>query len=499
MDNKRVQRNISWIENHLRIPEGRFVGRQVKLTNHQREWMQQIYGTPTRTFILSMPRKNAKTAFSAFLVLLHLCGPEASPNSQLYSSAMSRDQAAVLFGLAAKMVRMSPTLTSFVTIRDTNKELLCPELGTLYRALSADASTKMGLSPKMVIHDELGSFRGPRSDLYSALETASAAHDDPLSIIISTQAATDADLLSILIDDALTGVDAKTKIVLYSAPMDSDPFAEQTLRDCNPHFSEFMNRDEIMKQSADAKRMPSQEAAYRNLLLNQRINVTSPFVSPEVWKANGGPVEEFDKDTKLYAGLDLSMRTDLTALVVIGKQNGKWHIRPHVFTPSIGLEERARRDRTAYDVWAKQGLLITTPGASVDYEFVAEYMARLFDGKNLVNIGFDRWHMDSLKKEFSRIGVEFPLEEVGQGYASFSPGLAALEAELLNERICHGMHPLLVMAAANSTVTMNPAGDRKLDKSKATGRIDPMVALCMAFKIADTQEVEAPKFQFYVF
>src|SRR5690606_18640662 len=165
----------------------------------------------------------------------------------------------------------------------------------------------------------------------------------------------------------------------------------------------------------------------------------------------------------------------------------------------MGLDDRARRDRQSYDLWVQQGKMIATPGATVDYQYVAEYMAKLFDGMNLVKIGYDRYHMDSLKRELERVGVELPLEEVGQGYASFSPGLAAMEAELLNGRVAHGMHPVMTMAASNAVVTMNPAGDRKLDKSKATGRIDPMVALCMAFKIADTQEVEAPKYQFLVF
>ena len=162
-----------------------------------------------------MGRKNAKTAFSAFLLLLHLCGPEARPNSQLFSGAQSRDQAAVLFALAAKVVRQSPDLTQYVTVRDTAKQLFCPELGTLYRALSAEASTAYGLSPAFVVHDELGQVRGPRFDLYEALETASAAQDEPLSIIISTQAPTDGDLLSVLIDDALTGKDPRVKVVLY--------------------------------------------------------------------------------------------------------------------------------------------------------------------------------------------------------------------------------------------------------------------------------------------
>ena len=128
-------------------------------------------------------RKQERPALSAFLLLLHLCGPEARQNSQLFSAAQSRDQAGLLFSLAAKCVRMSSTLSSVVVIRDTAKQLFCPRLGTWYRALSADATTAFGLSPAFIVHDKLGQVRGPRSELYVALETATGAQEEPLSVI----------------------------------------------------------------------------------------------------------------------------------------------------------------------------------------------------------------------------------------------------------------------------------------------------------------------------
>ena len=181
----RAKRNIDWIHHHLFIPEGKMVGQKVRLSNEQIRWMEMIYGSPTRTFICSLPRKNGKTSWSAMILLLHLVGPEAVKNGQLYSTALSRDQASVLFSLAAKMVRMSAQLSEYISIKDSSKMLVCKDLGTTYRALSADASTAMGLSVSFVVHDELGSVRGPKSDLYEALETASAAQENPLSIIIS--------------------------------------------------------------------------------------------------------------------------------------------------------------------------------------------------------------------------------------------------------------------------------------------------------------------------
>jgi phage terminase large subunit-like protein len=96
----RANRNIQWIEFHCRIPEGKDVGKPVKLRGWQKDEIRKIYDNPagTRRAIISFGRKNAKTTLAAFLLLLHTCGPEARPNSQLNSAAQSKDQAARWFG-----------------------------------------------------------------------------------------------------------------------------------------------------------------------------------------------------------------------------------------------------------------------------------------------------------------------------------------------------------------------------------------------------------------
>lgn len=490
---KRGARNIAWIETHCRIPEGKFVGQPVKLCKFQKDVIRGIYDTPTRRAIISFGRKNAKTTLSAFLLLLHLCGPEARPNSQLFSAAQSRDQAAILFSLAAKVVRMSPDLSDYVGIRDTAKQLHCDELGTLYRALSADASTAYGLSPVFTVHDELGQVKGPRSELYEALETASAAQEAPLSIVISTQAPTDADLLSLLIDDALTGADPTQKVWLYTAPMDADPFSEKAIKAANPAYGEFMNKAEVMQQAADAKRLPSREAAYRNLILNQRVEMRSPFISRAIWGENAAEPLELE-GRQVYGGLDLSSVSDLTALVLAGARDGGWDVVPTFWLPADGLAEKARTDRVPYDVWASRGQLQTTPGAAIQYEFVAEHLRGVFDRCDVRAIAFDRWGMKHLKPWLVKAGfTDEELErfiDFGQGYASMSPALRELEALLLARKIRHGAHPVLTMCAANAVTTGDPAGNRKLDKQKATGRIDGMVALAMAVGVMPEQPEE---------
>ena len=490
----RGERNVSWIESHCRIPDGKLVGQPVRLTDAQKGWIHQIYDTPTRTFILSMARKNAKTATSAFLLLLHLCGPEAKHNSQLYSAAQSRDQASILFGYASKVVRMSPDLSEYVQIKESAKTLVCPELGSMYRALSADASTAYGLSPVFSVHDELGQVKGPRSELYEAIETASAAHESPLSIIISTQAPTDADLLSLLIDDALTGADPRIKVALHTAPMDADPFSDEAIRAANPHFDVFMNREEVRKQATDAKRLPAQEASYRNLILNQRIEARSPFVTHTVWKENGGIPQEFEGQS-VYAGLDLSSTTDLTALVLVSDDGD---VMPTFWLPEEGLSEKSRADRVPYDLWQKQGFLQTTPGRAIEYDYIAAYLRDLFDRCDVRAIAFDRYNMKFLRPCLERAGFdETELErfvEFGQGFVSMSPALRELETRLLRSSLKHGSHPVLEMCAKNATVVTDPAGNRKFIKGKASGRIDGMVALAMAVGVMPSAETSEPSF-----
>ncbi|WP_442681939.1 terminase large subunit [Stenotrophomonas sp. JC08] len=487
----RAEAIIAFVEAYCRVPEGAHVGQPLRLSAFQREFVVAVYDNPhgSRRAFLSMARKGGKTTLTAALLLAHLVGPEAKLNSQIVSGAMSRDQAALVHGLASKMVQLNPKLSKLVRIIPSGKRLIGLPLNVEYRALAADGKTAHGLSPVLVIGDEWGQVRGSQSDFIDALLTSQGAHDSPLLLVISTQAATDADWLSMQLDDALQSGDPHTVCHLHAAPDSCDLLDESAWHAANPSLGEFRSLTDLREQALQAQRMPSMENAFRNLLLNQRVSTDAPFVSPDVWRScNAEPVPF---DGPVFGGLDLSARNDLTALVLIGKAGGVWQVQAYFWTPEVGLADRARRDRAAYDVWARQGLLRTTPGASVDYEHVARDIAEIVDGLDLHAIAFDRWRMDVMTKELERLGLSLPLVPHGQGFRDMAPALDALEAELLNARLAHGMHPVLSSCAANATTTQDPAGNRKLDKSRSTGRIDGMQALAMAMGAAQTAEAPA--------
>lgn len=484
----RGEKVIAFIEKHCVVPEGDLVGKPVLLADFQKAFILAIYDNPfvTDTAILSIARKNAKTGTIAFILLAHLVGPEAVRNSRIVSGAMSRDQAAEVYNLASKCVALSPTLDGICKIIPSSKTIIGLPMNVEYKAISAEGKTAHGKSPIVAILDEVGQIVGPQSDFVDAITTAQGAYNNPLLIYISTQAATDADFLSIAIDDATKNRPEKTVCHVYAADPEAGVLDEVAWYAANPALGLFRSLADMTKQAQKASRMPSFENSFRNLMLNQRVVTTSPLISRDVWKSCGSAPAPLT-GMKVDAGLDLSKRTDLTAFVAVGRDDdGIGHVHCLCWTPEVGLHDRAKRDRVPYDMWVKEGFLRTTPGATVDYEFV---IADIIDFLNeheidLDKLAFDRWRIDVFKKECERAGVELPLVEFGQGFKDMSPAIDILEADLLNARLRHGNHPLLSMAAANAVDTKDPADNRKLDKMKSTGRIDPLQALCMALGAA---------------
>lgn len=486
----RGERVIAFIEKYCVVPEGDLVGKPMRLEGFQKDFIVAIYDNPQLTYkaILSIGRKNGKTGLIAAILLVHLVGPEAVQNTQIVSGAMSREQAALVFNLAVKMIGLNPILSEIIHIIPSGKRLIGKPCNVEYRALAAEGKTAQGLSPVLAILDEVGQVAGAKNAFIDAIVTAQGAYTAPLLIAISTQAANDADLLSIWIDDAKTSKDPHIVCHLYQTDAEAPLTDTVAWKASNPALGTFRSIKDMERLAEQAQRMPSFENTFRNLNLNQRVSTVSPFISLNVWKACG------DKPTnsprRWFGGLDLSARNDLTSLVLVGEdEHGVFDVIPFFWTPEKTLLDRAKSDRAPYDVWVREGVLRTTPGVSVDYSFVVKDIGELMATYDIESIAFDRWRIDILKREADAIGLILPLVEFGQGFRDMAPAIDTVETLMLNGRMRHGMHPVLTMCAANAVVIKDSAGNRKLDKSKSTGRIDGMVAKVMATRLAKGEAV----------
>lgn len=347
----RGERVIVFIERYCIVPEGKLLGQPMRLDPFQKKFICDIYDNPhgTDKAILSIARKNGKTGLIAGILLAHLVGPEGVQNSQIVSGAMSWEQEAIVFNLAVKMINLNPALQDIVHIIPSGKRLIGLPCNVEYKALAAERKTTHGLSPVLAILDEAGQVRGPQDDFIDAIVTAQGAPENPLLIVISTQAANDADLLSVWIDDAVNSGDPHIVCHVYEAAKEADISSRESWLAANPALGTFRSEKDMTHLSQLAARMPSFENTFRNLNLNQRVSVVSPFVSRSVWEPfSDAPVAITGS---CFAGLDLSEKKDLTAFIIAGlSSDGFWNVYPYFWTPEKTLADRAKRDRVPYDV-----------------------------------------------------------------------------------------------------------------------------------------------------
>jgi phage terminase large subunit-like protein len=468
----------------LYVPSGRMVGERVALLPYQEDFLRAVADPTVRQVILCIPRKGGKTFLAAAVVLAALVGPLAAMNGQVFSAAMTRDQAGLVFDLASKITMLTPWLSGMVRVTPASKRITCPTTGSTYRALASDASHAHGLEPSLWIYDEAGQIKGPRDELLQALETAQATVNNPKSVIISTQADNDGDLLSLRIDAQLANPDPSVRLIMFAAPMDADPFAEATWRNAHPALGTLIPVEHYRQRAEKALRLPQDEAAFRHYELNQRISLTTALLTPSVWESNGGaPDMEAFRRGEVYAGLDLSSVSDLTAMTLVARDDaGVIHIRQFAWTPADTMLARARSDRVPYDLWADAGILETLPGKAINYALLAHRIAEINSEYGPVAIGFDRWKIAELRRELDRIGAYLPLVEVAQTFKDMSGAVDALERNALEGRLRHGNNPLLRWCVSNLAITRDTSGNRMPAKTKSWGRIDAAVSLMIALR-----------------
>lgn len=500
----RVERVIAFLED-LPITQGKLAGTKLKVRPWQREFLEAVYreddegNRPVRTAVLSMARKNGKTQIVAGLALCHLVGPEAEPRGEVFACANDRFQAGKTFSEMVAIISEHPEIEARVNIIRFRKEIEVLEgdgKGSVFAALSADAATKHGLSPSFIVYDELG--QATKRDLYEALDTAMGARENPLMCVISTQAANDFAPMSELVDYGLKVnageiEDPSFHLAFYAAPNGADPWSPETWALANPALGDFRSLSDVERQASQAQRVPSKENAFRNLILNQRVAAHVRFIAKAEWDACNGPVDaESLKGRTCFGALDLSAARDLSAWVLIfPNADGTFDVLPRFFLPETGIGDKSEADRVPYDVWARQGFITLVPGKTIDPAAIAECMAEDSARFDIQAVAYDRWRIEDLKRELAAIGMEMNLVPHGQGFKDMSPAVDVLERMVAETKLRHGGNPVMQMCAANAVVSKDPAGGRKLDKAKAAGRIDGLVALSMGLNLAARHEPEA--------
>lgn len=435
-----------------------------------------------RTCLLMLPRKNGKSEIAAALAVYFLLF-DGEIGAEVYSAAADKDQAALVFNVAAQMIRNDAELAAQCEIIDSQKRIVHRKSGSFYRAISAEAYSKHGFNASVVIYDEL--HAAPNRELWDVLSTSQGARDQPLMIAITTAGYDRHSILWELYAHAKKvaerpSIDPTFLPILYEAPADADWTSEKVWKAANPALGDFRSLEEMRVMAARAKEIPAQENSFRRLYLNQWTEQASRWISLSAWDACQMPIGRSDlRGRRCYVGMDLSTTKDLTALVAVFPDDDGFDVLAQFFVPKESIAERVRRDRVPYDQWEKDGYLIATPGNVVDYEAIRQTLMEWGREFDVREIAFDPWNATDLVTRLQEQDG-FTCVQMRQGFGSLSAPTKSLEKAVLSKSLSHDGHPVLRWNIGNIAIESDPAGNLKLSKKVSTERIDGAAALVNA-------------------
>lgn len=436
---------------------------------------------------IEVPKKNGKSSLFSGIGLYLLTG-DNEPGAEVFSAAVDRDQASIVFNEAANMVEASPALSSRLDVVRSTKRIVYGRMRSFYKALSADVPAKEGLNAHGVLIDELHAQKS--RDLWDTLRYAGASRRQPLHLSVTTAGFDRHSICWEQHDYALKVLDGTIEDLSFfafvsAADEEADWTDPEVWRSANPSFGITINAEQFAEDCREAQESPAKENSFRRYRLNQWTEQDVRWLAMEKWDACAHPVEDLE-GRDCWAGLDLSSTTDISALVLVFQDAGRYSVLPYFWVPEEGARRRERRDRVPYQQWIRQGLIEATPGEVVSYDIIRKRINELNEQFRIRSISIDRWNATQLAAQLQ--DDDFDVVAFGQGYSSMNFPTKKLEELILAGNIQHGGHPVLRWMASNVSVEKDAADNWKPSKKRSPERIDGIVALIMGLAGATTAE-----------
>lgn len=488
-------RAINFIQTLCSHTKGRWAGVSFLLIPWQFVLIWRIFGTckkdgtrQYRIIYCEIPKKNGKSELAAAIALICLVADD-EPGAEVYSAAADKDQAGLVYQVAAQMIRQERVLAERLKIVDSTKRIIDHKYNSFYKVLSAESFTKHGINPSAIIFDEL--HAQPKRDLWDVLvEGTDYARTQQLVFAITTAGIYDKESIGWETHDYADQVnrgiieDDSFLPVLYCADKKNDDLEDPKVwKKLNPSIGHIFDLKKIKDDYAKVKNRPARLNNFYRFRLNIWVNQITRWIDMYQWDLCKAKV---DKGTLLgrdcFAALDLSSTTDLSALAMVFppiEPKEKWKALVRCYVPDDTIIRRSAEDRVPYNLWRDAGYITATPGNVIDYAFIRKEVNSFSKIFNLVEVAYDPWGAVKLAVE---LGEEdgIPMVEHRQGYKSMSPSSKEFEKLVISNEIQYDGNPVLRWCVDNLVVTMDAAENIKPAKDKARERIDAAVAVIMA-------------------
>lgn len=487
----KADRAVRFIEN-LRHTKGKWAGKRFWLLPWQEQIIRDIFGVVKEdgnrqflTAFVEIGKKNGKSELAA-AVALYLLYADNEPSAEVYGAAADRQQASIVFDVANQMVRMTPALMKRSKIMGATKRIVNYSNAGFYQVLSAEVGTKHGLNVSGLVLDEV--HAQPNRKLYDVLTKGSGdAREQPLFFLITT-AGTEKESICYELHtkavDILAGrkVDPAFYPVVFGLTDEDDWHDEKNWYKANPSLGQTIQIDRVRDAYREALQNPAEENVFKQLRLNMWVSSLTRFIPEQIYDLGNIPIDmESLKGRDCYGGLDLSSTGDITAFVLMfppQNEEEKYILLPFFWIPEETIPLRVRRGSVPYDVWQKQGYLLSTEGNVIHYGFIEKFIEKLGETYHILEIAFDRWGAVQMVQNLE--GMGFTVVPFGQGFKDMSPPTKEFYKLLMEGKIIHGGNPVLRWMAGNVVVETDPAENIKPTKAKSPEKIDGIVASIMA-------------------
>ena len=498
-DKKKADRAVTFIEN-LCHTKGKWAGTPFWLLPWQEQLIRDIFGIVKpdgnrqfRTAFVEICKKVGKSELAA-AVALYLLYADNEPSAEVYGAAADRQQASIVFDVAKQMVEMSPALMKRSKLMGATKRIVNYSNAGYYQVLSAEVGGKHGFSVSGLVFDEI--HTQPNRQLYDVLTKGSSdARQNPLHFIITT-AGNDRHSIAFELHtkavDILEGrrVDPTFYPVVYGLKDDEDWEDEANWYKVNPSLGYTVDIERLRDACREAKQNPADEITFKWLRCNMWVSSTVAWIPDAIYMRGNEPIDmDALAGRDCYAGLDLSSTGDITALVLIfppRDEEEKYVLLPYFWIPEETIPRRVKANSVPYDIWEKQGYIMSTEGNVIHYDFIEKFIMDLSEKYHILEIAVDRWNATQMIQNLE--GEGFTIVPFGQGFSSMSAPTKEFYRLLMEGRIIHGGNPVLRWMAGNVVIDTDPAGNIKVTKAKSKEKIDGIVAAIMALDRCIRQE-----------
>jgi len=501
-DKKKADRAVTFIEN-LCHTKGKWAGTPFWLLPWQEQLIRDIFGIVKpdgnrqfRTAFVEICKKVGKSELAA-AVALYLLYADNEPSAEVYGAAADRQQASIVFDVAKQMVEMSPALMKRSKLMGATKRIVNYSNAGYYQVLSAEVGGKHGFSVSGLVFDEI--HTQPNRQLYDVLTKGSSdARQNPLHFIITT-AGNDRHSIAYELHtkavDILEGrrVDPTFYPVVYGLKDDEDWEDKANWYKVNPSLGYTVDIERLRDAYREAKQNPADEVTFKWLRCNMWVSSTVAWIPDAIYMRGNEPIDmDALAGRDCYAGLDLSSTGDITALVLIfppRDEDEKYVLLPYFWIPEETIPRRVKANSVPYDIWEKQGYIMSTEGNVIHYDFIEKFIMDLSEKYHILEIAVDRWNATHVIQNMEDNGLT--MVPFGQGFASMSAPTKEFYRLLMEGKIIHGGHPVMRWMAGNVVVDTDPAGNIKDTKAKSKEKIDGIVAAIMALDRAVRHEGES--------